>query len=204
MSADSTVITRSGVAASRGPTAPGMKSQAWTTTWQTGCTDGTRVRGILCSVAPSRSSMGVLRGGCWDGLATALIAIIGPGRPRHHDRLPLFLARDSPETMPRYATHSTRLPPSATAVELRRWGATHRRVRYAWGPRFLHTAEVTGSIPVTPTSTNSLPHPQLDAHCQQIVSKSLRVARRHTPGGRLAAREATGRTRRSGPGRRSP
>jgi hypothetical protein len=25
-----------------------------------------------------------------------------------------------------------------------------------WGPHSLHTAEVTGSIPVTPTSTNSI------------------------------------------------
>jgi hypothetical protein len=41
------------------------------------------------------------------------------------------------------------------------------------GPRFLHTAEVTGSIPVTPTSTNSIPNPpssaQLPANCQQTT-----------------------------------
>src|SRR4029453_5293363 len=35
------------------------------------------------------------------------------------------------------------------------------------GERCLHTAEVTGSIPVTPTSTNALPNPQVDACCQQ-------------------------------------
>jgi hypothetical protein len=47
-----------------------------------------------------------------------------------------------------------------------------------WGPHSLHTAEVTGSIPVTPTSTNNLPHPPLDACCQQITVSG----KRHTPG----------------------
>ena len=38
------------------------------------------------------------------------------------------------------------------------------------GARF-HTAEVTGSIPVTPTSTNAFLGPSCDACCQQIASK---------------------------------
>jgi hypothetical protein len=42
-----------------------------------------------------------------------------------------------------------------------------------WGPHSLHTAEATGSKPVTPTSTNALLNLQCDARCQQIVSKSM-------------------------------
>jgi hypothetical protein len=42
-----------------------------------------------------------------------------------------------------------------------------------WGPHSLHTAEATGSKPVTPTSTNAFPEPLGDAACQQIASKSL-------------------------------
>jgi hypothetical protein len=38
------------------------------------------------------------------------------------------------------------------------------------GLRF-HTAEVTGSIPVTPTSTNGFPGPWWDGCCQQIASR---------------------------------
>ena len=44
-----------------------------------------------------------------------------------------------------------------------------------WGPRFLHTAEVTGSIPVTPTSTNGFQRYLLGTRCQQIASKPLCV-----------------------------
>jgi hypothetical protein len=44
-----------------------------------------------------------------------------------------------------------------------------------WGPHSLHTAEVTGSIPVTPTSTDTFLGPGCDACCQQIASKPLRV-----------------------------
>jgi hypothetical protein len=40
-----------------------------------------------------------------------------------------------------------------------------------WGPHSLHTAEATGSKPVTPTSTNSLLTLRRDAGCQQIASK---------------------------------
>jgi hypothetical protein len=40
-----------------------------------------------------------------------------------------------------------------------------------WGPPSLHTAEVTGSIPVTPTSTNTFLGPCWVACCQQIASK---------------------------------
>jgi hypothetical protein len=38
-------------------------------------------------------------------------------------------------------------------------------------PRGLHTAEVTGSIPVTPTSTNEFLSPLAEPCCQQIASK---------------------------------
>jgi len=38
-------------------------------------------------------------------------------------------------------------------------------------PHSLHTAEATGSKPVTPTSTNSLLESRGDAGCQQIASK---------------------------------
>jgi hypothetical protein len=38
-------------------------------------------------------------------------------------------------------------------------------------PHSLHTAEATGSKPVTPTSTNAFPGPCCDACCQQIASK---------------------------------
>jgi hypothetical protein len=41
-----------------------------------------------------------------------------------------------------------------------------------WGPRFLHTAEVTGSIPVTPTSTNSLLDLALSGACQKTCQKT--------------------------------
>jgi hypothetical protein len=43
--------------------------------------------------------------------------------------------------------------------------------RCVWCLRSLHTAEVTGSIPVTPTSTNGFLRPCCDACCQQIASK---------------------------------
>ena len=51
---------------------------------------------------------------------TALLTV-----SRHLSRRP-FLARDLPEIMPRYSTHSTLSPPPATAVELRGCGATQR------------------------------------------------------------------------------
>jgi hypothetical protein len=44
-----------------------------------------------------------------------------------------------------------------------------------WWPHSLHTAEATGSKPVTPTSTSALPEPRADAGCQQIASKPLTV-----------------------------
>jgi hypothetical protein len=40
-----------------------------------------------------------------------------------------------------------------------------------WGPHSLHTAEATGSKPVTPTSTNGLLGLLPEASCQQIASK---------------------------------
>jgi hypothetical protein len=40
-----------------------------------------------------------------------------------------------------------------------------------WGPHSLHTAEATGSKPVTPTSTNRFLEPRCDACCQQLASK---------------------------------
>jgi hypothetical protein len=42
-----------------------------------------------------------------------------------------------------------------------------------WGPHSLHTAEVTGSIPVTPTSTNSLLDLALSGACQKICQKTI-------------------------------
>jgi len=42
-----------------------------------------------------------------------------------------------------------------------------------------HTAEVTGSIPVAPTSTNALPNPHLHLAVSKSVSKSRSVASRH-------------------------
>ena len=44
-----------------------------------------------------------------------------------------------------------------------------------WGPHSLHTAEATGSKPVTPTSTNALPELRAGAGCRQIASKPLTV-----------------------------
>jgi hypothetical protein len=43
--------------------------------------------------------------------------------------------------------------------------------RHVRRPHSLHTAEATGSKPVTPTSTNVLLEPCGDACCQQIASK---------------------------------
>src|SRR5215213_7148866 len=40
-----------------------------------------------------------------------------------------------------------------------------------WGPHSLHTAEATGSKPVTPTSTNRLVSPLPGPSCQQIASR---------------------------------
>jgi len=42
----------------------------------------------------------------------------------------------------------------------------------AWGPHSLHTAEVTGSIPVTPTSTNGF----LEPSGAPLASSSLLAA----------------------------
>src|SRR5215211_8668589 len=58
----------------------------------------------------------------------------------------------------------SRRQPLTCDVMLPRW-APHR---CAWSPRSLHTAEVTGSIPVTPTSTNAFLGPRGDAGCQQV------------------------------------
>ena len=49
-----------------------------------------------------------------------------------------------------------------------------------WRPRSLHTAEATGSKPVTPTSTNALPTPTFALAVSKSVSKSQSVASRHT------------------------
>jgi hypothetical protein len=40
-----------------------------------------------------------------------------------------------------------------------------------WGPHSLHTAEATGSKPVTPTSTDEFQRTLLGTRCQQIASK---------------------------------
>jgi hypothetical protein len=41
-----------------------------------------------------------------------------------------------------------------------------------WGPHSLHTAEVTGSIPVTPTRQDTSPGPAPGAACQKICQKT--------------------------------
>src|SRR5215213_2415299 len=46
------------------------------------------------------------------------------------------------------------------------------------GERCLHTAEATGSKPVTPTSTNRFLSPLPEPICQQIASKPLQVGTR--------------------------
>jgi hypothetical protein len=81
------------------------------------------------------------------------------------------LARKLPEAMPCHATRRTTTPrlsepPSCGDVVLGVVGEGD-----AWRPCSLHTAEATGSKPVTPTSTNTLPEPLRDVGCQQIASK---------------------------------
>jgi hypothetical protein len=79
----------------------------------------------------------------------------------------LCLARPraaSPDLMP--------LEPLSCDVVMQR-GVSHRYVRCL---RSLHTAEVTGSIPVTPTSTNRSLKPFPGHRCQQIASKPPVVA----------------------------
>ena len=44
------------------------------------------------------------------------------------------------------------------------------------GPHSLHTAEATGSKPVTPTSTNSLLDLALSGACQKICQKTTLVS----------------------------
>jgi hypothetical protein len=60
-----------------------------------------------------------------------------------------------------------------TSADLRVGDALGRRVREGsvWWPHSLHTAEVTGSIPVTPTSTNRFLTYLRGPSCQQIASK---------------------------------
>jgi hypothetical protein len=60
----------------------------------------------------------------------------GEQRASRHVRWLLLLARDSPETMPRYATHSTGSPLAATAVELRRCDAAQGAAWVHMGPAF--------------------------------------------------------------------
>jgi hypothetical protein len=59
--------------------------------------------------------------------------------------------------------------------------------------RGLHTAEVTGSIPVTPTSTNALPGSLEQAACQKICQRiaDLGVFKAGQPDWVRAAVEAT-------------
>jgi hypothetical protein len=79
-------------------------------------------------------------------------------------------------SMPRDAMRSTispRLPRSLNCSNVV-WCVV--KERGVWQPHSLHTAEATGSKPVTPTSTNAFigSHPR--ASCQQIASKPPRVA----------------------------
>jgi hypothetical protein len=59
--------------------------------------------------------------------------VVGPHAGIHNN---LGLARDLPEAMPHSATCSITRPRPARAVELRRRGATHRRLRVRVGPAF--------------------------------------------------------------------
>jgi hypothetical protein len=72
---------------------------------------------------------------------------------------------------PRFAMRSLVWP---SQPRLLSWGDVVRSMVLegtVWRPHSLHTAEVTGSIPVTPTSTNALHEPRCDVCCQQIASK---------------------------------
>jgi hypothetical protein len=76
---------------------------------------------------------------------------------------------------PRFAMRSLVWP---SQLRLLSWGDVVRSMVLeccVWGPHSLHTAEVTGSIPVAPTSTNRFLEPLLDAGCQQFASKPLLV-----------------------------
>jgi hypothetical protein len=72
---------------------------------------------------------------------------------------------------PRFAMRSLVWP---SQPRLLSWGDVVRSMVLegtVWRPHSLHTAEVTGSIPVTPTSTNRLVNPLPELSCQQIASK---------------------------------
>jgi hypothetical protein len=75
--------------------------------------------------------------------------------------------------LPHTALCRLRLPWPLSCDDVVRRGVPHG---YARWPRSLHTAEATGSKPVTPTTTNSPLNPRIHPRCQQIVSKSRYVA----------------------------
>jgi hypothetical protein len=100
---------------------------------------------------------------------------------------------------PRFAMRSLVCP---SQPRLLSWGDVVRSMvpeGSTWGPHSLHTAEVTGSIPVTPTSTNSLPAPSRSLAVSKSVSKSPTVASHHR-----SERAVRTRGRRSRPVGRSP
>jgi hypothetical protein len=74
--------------------------------------------------------------------------------------------------LPGNATTSRTSPRAVGTDELGRCGASMVLEGGVWGPHSLHTAEATGSKPVTPTSTNSLLHLALGGACQKICQKT--------------------------------
>src|ERR671910_2141670 len=68
-----------------------------------------------------------------------------------------------------HTTLCCRSPPSPLSCDV----VVRREVphRFVWWPRSLHTAEATGSKPVTPTSTNAPPSSHLHPRCQQICQQ---------------------------------
>ena len=97
-----------------------------------------------------------------DPRASVAASRLGEGLPESCQKLCL--------AMPHAASCGLGSAGSLTWTDVVRRGMPHW---YVWGPRSLHTAEATGSKPVTPTSTNRFPPASCGASCQQIASRSL-------------------------------
>jgi len=91
--------------------------------------------------------------------------------------------------LPRDAMRSRTSPLPLNADEPGRYGAEHGAGGTVWGPHSLHTAEATGSKPVTPTRTNRFLTPLPEPGCQQIASNAsaLRLASHHRASSRIRA-----------------
>jgi hypothetical protein len=92
---------------------------------------------------------------------------------RRDSRSPTILCQQSVSMLPsrcpaRQGLALTRQCPQPAVM----WcGAWCWRAARGGRTRFTRQAEVTGSIPVTPTSTNAIPNPQVDPCCQQICQQ---------------------------------